>query len=188
MTTTADVKMKFTSRDLELLPDSVNRYEIIDGELEMTRAPHWKHQTTSGRIYSNLDNWSLKTGLGRAIMTPGLIFSDTDNVIPDVVWISNECLALSIDESGHLTNAPELIAEVLSDGIDNIRRDKETKVKLYSNHGVREYWIADWRLEKLEIYRRNEGKLELVETLLVNDELTTPLLPNFSVLLKNIFA
>ncbi|RMD69003.1 MAG: Uma2 family endonuclease, partial [Cyanobacteria bacterium J149] len=34
--------MKWTSADLELLPENDYRYEIIDGELYVTRAPHWK--------------------------------------------------------------------------------------------------------------------------------------------------
>lgn len=188
MTVVTEEKIKFTSADLELLPDEMNRYEIIDGELEMTRSPHWKHQTTIGRIHLALESWSMKTGLGCAIITPGIIFSDTDNVIPDLVWISNERLKISVDESGHLINAPELIVEVLSDGIENIRRDKERKLKLYSNCGVQEYWIVDWKLQQLEVYRRNTGKLELVETLLIDDEVTSPLLPEFAGLIKQIFA
>jgi hypothetical protein len=34
---------RWQSADLELLPDNGNRYEIIDGELLVTRAPHWDH-------------------------------------------------------------------------------------------------------------------------------------------------
>ena len=36
MTTTP----RFTSADLELLPDDGKRYEIIDGELYVSRQPH----------------------------------------------------------------------------------------------------------------------------------------------------
>jgi Uma2 family endonuclease len=181
-------KMKWTSTDLELLPESDSRYEIINGELEVTRAPHWKHQNVVGNIYLALQNWSLKMGLGRAIINPGIIFSDADNVIPDVVWISQERLAISVDESGHLTTVPELIIEVLSEKLNDIRRDKETKLKLYSNRGVQEYWIADWRLQQLEVYRRNQGKLEIVGTLLINDTITTALLPDFSCNLQQFFS
>ena len=188
MNTITENKIKWTSADLELLPDSNNCYEIIDGELEMTRAPHWKHQQTMGRIYLALESWSLTTNLGVAIINPGVIFTDVDNVIPDVVWITQERLAVSVDESGHFTTAPELIVEVLSEGINDIRRDREAKLKLYSNRGVQEYWIADWRLQQLEIYRRNSGRLELVTTRLHDDEITTPLLPGFSSSLNQIFS
>jgi len=65
---------------------------------------------------------------------------------------------------------------------------KESKLKLYSNRGVQEYWIADWRLKKLEVYRRNQGKLELVITLLNDDKITSPLLPDFTCEINQFFA
>jgi Uma2 family endonuclease len=154
----------------------------------MTKAPHWKYQNTEGKIYLMLQNWSLKTGLGRAIINPGVIFNDADNVIPDVVWISNEKLAISVDKSGHLTTSPELIVEVLSEKINDIRRDKEIKLKLYFNRGVEEYWSADWRLQQVEVYRRNQSQLALVETLFFDDEITSPLLLNFACVISQFFS
>ncbi len=188
MITTTIARLKWNTSDMELLPENSNRYEIIDGELEMARSPHWKHQKTEGQIYFALQNWSQKTGLGQAIINPGIIFSDNDNVIPDVIWISQEKLNVCVDNSGHFTSAPELIVEVLSESLNDIRRDKESKLKLYSNQGVQEYWIADWRLQKLEIYRRNQGKLELVMTLLNEDQITSPLLPDFTCQINQIFS
>ena len=58
--------------DLELFPEDGKRYEIIDGELFVTRAPHWKHQEVSGNVYAVLQSWSRKTGLGRSAVTPGI--------------------------------------------------------------------------------------------------------------------
>jgi hypothetical protein len=37
-------RVRWTTADLELFPDTGNRYEIIDGALFVTRAPHWQHQ------------------------------------------------------------------------------------------------------------------------------------------------
>lgn len=111
-----------------------------------------------------------------------------DNVIPDVVWASNERLATLLDEAGHLTAAPELIIEILSPGKENERRDRELKLKLYSIRGVQEYWIADWQKQEIQIYRREQTALNLVATLFANDELTSPLLPNFSCLVAKIFT
>ncbi len=71
--------VRWTTSDLELLPDNGNRYEIIDGELFMTKAPHWKHQETCGRVFSALDAWSQSAGVGRAAINPGIIFTDVDN-------------------------------------------------------------------------------------------------------------
>jgi Uma2 family endonuclease len=182
-------KIRWTTSDLELLAvDEWKRYEIIDGELFVTRAPHWQHQGAAGNIYLELQIWSRTSGLGETRQTPGVIFTDADNVIPDVVWISNERLSQLLDEEGHLTGAPELIVEVLSPGVTNERRDREAKLKLYSLKGVQEYWIADWRLQQIEIYRREAAQLRLIATLLPNDEITSPLLPGFSAQVQRFFA
>ena len=180
-------RLRWTTSDLELLPDNGNRYEIIDGELFVTKAPHWKHQLTCGRIFSALDAWSQSTKSGQAAINPGIIFTDTDNVIPDVVWASNERLAVLLNNAGHLTAAPELVVEVLSPGTENQRRDREAKLKLYSSRGVREYWIVDWQKQQIEVYRREEAVLNLVATLFTNDNLITPLLPGFNCLVGAIF-
>jgi Uma2 family endonuclease len=181
-------RVRWTTADLELLPDNGNRYEIIDGELFMTRAPHWGHQKVCGRVFSVVDIWSNSTGLGQTAINPGIIFTDADNVIPDVVWASNQRLAILLDEAGHLTAAPELIVEVLSPGADNERRDKDLKLRLYSTRGVQEYWIINWRLQQVEVYRREQASLRLIATLFAEDELTSPLLPGFSCQIAQLFA
>ena len=44
----------WNSQDLELLPDNGNIYEIIDGDLYMTRAPRWEHQNAIVSLCSAL--------------------------------------------------------------------------------------------------------------------------------------
>jgi Uma2 family endonuclease len=180
--------VRWTTADLELLPNNGNRYEIIDGELFVTRAPHWQHQEVSDNICTELKLWSRLTGLGKAATTPGIIFTDADNVIPDVVWVSNQRLATLLDDEGHLTGAPELVVEVLSAGAEGERRDKEVKLKLYSSRGVQEYWIVDWRLQQIEVYRREKATLVLAVTLFASDEITSPLLPGFSCTVGRLFV
>jgi Uma2 family endonuclease len=177
----ATPKIRWTTADLEVLAaDEWKRYEIIDGELCVTRAPHSGHQRAIGRIYAQLLSWSDESGLGEPLITPGLIFTDTDNVIPDVIWGSHDRLTALTDDEGHLRGAPELIVEVLSEGSINERRDREAKLKLYSQQGVQEYWIANWRLRQVELYRRQAAQLQRIATLLAADNLESPLLPGFS--------
>jgi len=187
MTQPATGQVRWTTSDLELLPDNGNRYEIIAGELLVTRAPHWNHQKTCGRIYAALDSWSLASGRGEATIAPGVIFTETDNVIPDVVWASRARLVSLLDKAGHLTAAPELIVEVLSPGAENQRRDRDLKLRLYSARGVQEYWIIDWQLQQVEVYRRERTALRLVTTLFARDELTSLLLPDFSCSVAQLF-
>lgn len=172
--------MRWTVEDLEGLPDNGNRYEIIDGELYMTRAPHVDHQDVAGAIYAELRGWSKQSGTGRAAFAPGVIFSSTDAVIPDVIWVSNERASLLLDQAGHFTGAPEIVIEVLSLAQKDKERDRKTKLKLYSNQGVLEYWIFDRELSLIEIYRREAGQLIKGMTLYVKDTLISPILPGFS--------
>ncbi len=173
--------VRWTIRDVEALPDNEwVRYEIIDGELFVTRSPHFKHQQVTGRIFAVLDSWSTASESGEAFIMPGLIFSDSDNVAPDVVWVSRERLAQIEDEAGHLQGAPELVVEVLSPGKANEDRDRLAKLKLYSMQGVQEYWIVDRIAQRIEVYRRENGQLVLVATLLSGDRIISPLLPGFT--------
>lgn len=173
-------KVIWTTEDLLLFPDSDNKYyEIIRGDLSVTPSPHRKHQQIIFRIASQLDQWCEKTGLGEVIITPGVIFSDTDSVIPDLVWLTKERLAQIEDEAGHLKGAPHLVIEVISPGMIQEKRDREIKLKLYSVQGVQEYWIVDRFLLQVQVFRRQGAKLVLEATLFPNDVLISPLLPDF---------
>lgn len=175
------VGFRFTSADLEALPDIPGvRYEIIDGELFVSKQPQLGHQYACGKAHSALDSWSEETGLGFVCFTPGLVFAADNDIIPDLVWISRERLAEARDERGHLRLAPELVVEVLSPGRANEVRDRELKLGLYSRQGVQEYWIVDWQLQSVQVYRRDQAALHLGATLGGDGLLTSPLLPGFS--------
>ncbi len=180
--------LRWTSRDLELLPDDGSRYEIIDGELYVSKQPHYHHQLVCTRLVAFLDAWSRQTKAGEANFVPGLIFADDDDVAPDVIWISRERLAMALKPDGKLHNAPELVVEVLSPGVINERRDREAKLKLYSRRGVQEYWVVNWQERYLEIYQREKAVLKLDRTLYETDTLESPLLPGFSCQVSEIFA
>jgi len=181
------VAERFTSADLALMPDDGKHYEIIEGELHVSRAPGYEHQYTCGRLFKFIDDWNEETGLGVVFVGPGLIFAEDDDVIPDVIWISRDRFERGRDEAGHFVVAPELVIEVLSLGKKNEDRDRKAKLKLYSRRGVQEYWIVDWVNRRVEIYRRKLKRLRLAETLLAEDQLTSPLLPEFSCPVQSLF-
>ena len=171
---------KFTSADLLLMPDDNKRYEIIEGELYVSRSPSYEHQYSCTRLSRFLDVWNDGGNAGMVLVNPGLVFGDNDDVIPDVVWISLERFSGGVDEAGHFRIAPELAVEVLSPGKANEDRDRQTKLKLYSRRGVQEYWIVDWMARQVDVHRRIRRRLQHVETLLPQDEITSPLLPGFA--------
>lgn len=178
---------KFTSADLALLPDDGNRYEIIEGELFVSRSPSYEHQYTCVRLGRFLDEWNDSHKAGVVLVNPGVIFADDDDVVPDVVWIRRDRLLASSDKAGHLRVAPELAIEVLSPGKENKRRDQQAKLNLYSRRGVEEYWIVDWMQHQVDVYRREQATLKRVAILSSHDLLESPLLPGFSCLVSKLF-
>jgi Uma2 family endonuclease len=180
--------LRWTSKDLEMFPDDGKRYEIVDGELYVSKQPHYHHQRVCVRLTTLLEVWSQQTKAGEANFAPGLIFADDEDVAPDVTWVSRERRATALHADGKLHAAPELVVEVLSPGVINERRDREFKLRLYSRRGVEEYWVVSWQEHRIEIYRREKAMLKLEKTLYENDLLQSPLLPGFSCQVSEVFA
>jgi Uma2 family endonuclease len=179
--------VRFTSADLLAFPEDGKRREIIDGDLIVSTQPHYYHQVISDDLVSALNGWGLPRGAGRAVSAPRVIFSEEEDVAPDIAWVSGAQLP-HILAGGKFRSAPDLIVEILSPGRRQVARDRETKRKLYSRHGVREYWIVDWPQRMIEVYRRTDEQLSLVVTLFAGDTLTSPLLPEFTLPLADLFA
>jgi len=179
--------LRWTIHDLDLLPDDGKRYEIIDGELYVSKQPDWQHQLVCVQLASLLQAWSEQSQIGLANLAPGIIFTDDNNVVPDVVWISRERLRTALQADGKLHAAPELAVEVLSPGPENERRDREVKLKLYSRRNAKEYWVVNWQEWSIEVYRRENAALTLSKTLDENDILESPLLPGFRCQVSQLF-
>ncbi len=180
-------EFRWTSADSEVLSDNGKRYEVIDGEVSLSDVSNWFHQQVCGRILSLLGNWSDKTKIGEAVFAPGIIFDKSNEVAPDVIWISFERRKTALADDGKLHEAPELVIEVVSPGWQNARRDRETKLKLYSRRGVSEYWVIDWVNKKIEVFRRENAALRLIATLFPADVLESPLLPDFKCSVADVF-
>ena len=186
MTTTT----RLTVADLEGLPeDDGNRYELIEGELIVTKQPHLDHQIIADAIGRLINNWGgqLQEG-GIAISTPGVIFDEDEALAPDVVWISRGRLAALRGSDGKLHGAPDLVVEVLSPGAKNEKRDRTIKPARYAYWGVREYWLADRFTRQVAVYRLVADALQFVEALNEGATLTSPMLPGFSCPVADIFA
>lgn len=185
MTTTA----RFTIRELDAFPDNeFYRYEIIDGELHVTKAPSDEHQLVCTNLIFELETWNRTTGLGMVLGTPGVVFAEDDALIPDLVWVRRERHAGIVDSAGHFTAAPDLVIEVLSPGSANQRRDRELKLAVYNRWAVPEYWIIDRELRQVLVYRREEQGLALTATLGEADTLISPQLPGFACPVASLFA
>jgi Uma2 family endonuclease len=180
----ARIEPVLTIADLDAMPEDGNHYELIEGEVFVSRAPSLSHQQIVFKLLLALGNYLLDSSIGRVWPGPGVIFSDFSGVIPDIICISNERLD-KIASGDRVTGAPDLVIEILSPGTDNERRDRQAKRQLYAKYRVTEYWIADPHKTTIQIYR--SPKLRLAATLTKKDVITSPLLPGFSCRVRKIF-
>jgi len=59
-----DTTLRWTSSDLEVLHNDSKRYEIIDGDLYVSRQPGYHHQYACTQLSGALVVWSNQTSLG----------------------------------------------------------------------------------------------------------------------------
>ena len=182
----AKIEDVFTVADLDLMPDDGNRYELIEGEIVVSRAPGLTHQSVSGNLFYGIKNFLADNPLGEVWATPGVIFDDFNGVMPDLVFVSVE-RRREIAAGERVTGAPELVVEILSPGTVNERRDRVTKLKLYAKFGVKEYWLVNPASRSIDIYRLSGRTLKQAATLVEDEEITSPLLPGYSCKLASIF-
>jgi Uma2 family endonuclease len=182
----AKVDPILTVADLDLMPDDDNRYELFEGEVFVSRAPGLPHQRVLTNLLVLFELHLKKHPLARVWPNPGVIFDNFNAAIPDIVIVSNEHIE-AIASGEKVTGAPDLVIEIVSPGVENERRDRTVKRQAYSKFGVREYWVVDRYQQTIEIYRLAEGQLMLATTLATNNQLSTPLLPEFTVQVGQIF-
>jgi Uma2 family endonuclease len=176
-----------TIADWDAMPaDDGYRYEIIEGELFVSCSPGLTHQIVLSNLIFLIRGFLETNPIGVVVSTPGLILSNYSGVIPDLVLFLNE-QRHTIITGERLTGPPALVIELLSPGAANIRRDHVSKLQLYANHGVPEYWIVDPKNMSLERYVNQGQSLVLLETLEGDDSLSTTALPGFSRQLSQLF-
>lgn len=175
-----------TIADLDAMPDDGSRYEIIEGELFVSRAPNLTHQSVSMNLAVNIKTYLSRNPIGVVWATPGVIFSEFSGVIPDLVFVSNE-RRVEIAAGERIMGAPDLMIEIVSPGAENERRDRIAKRQLYGKHEVKEYWVVDPYQQTVEIYFLEGQILKLQATCSEKDDLISTMLPGFSCKVEDIF-
>lgn len=178
---------RWTARDLERLPDVAElRYEIVNGELLVSRRPNLQHQRTLIRLVDAFYGPTRSLG-GEVFTEPGIIRGDEheseDNVIPDFVVILPD-RAHIMSGGIFLTGAPNLIVEIISKG--TAEADYGAKRLLYQRTGAREYWIIDRFARHVEVWRF-DGKTAQSEIFSEDAMLTTTLVPGVHINVADLF-
>jgi Uma2 family endonuclease len=178
---------KLTYEDFLRFPDDGLRHEIIDGAHYVTPSPATVHQRLLGRLYGAIFVYLQSHPVAEAFLAPfDIVLSRHDVVEPDLVIVLREQADIVGEQNA--TGAPAVVVEVLSPGTR--RRDEGIKLELYERAGVREYWVIDPARRTVVVHRRGPSTDGLIAMPTVNAEgsLASPLLPGFSLPLRDLFA
>jgi Uma2 family endonuclease len=167
-----------TEREFLALPETMERVELLDGEVIVAPSPTAWHQEILGRLVLALRSWAgLHEGPAFVGMAPlDVRFAPGRILQPDLFVILDK---LPLDREGPIDRVPQLCVEVLS---TNRSYDRLTKRFVYAAAGVEELWIV----EPSGMVERWQGpELSQVEELV--ESLTTPLLAGFRLELTTLF-
>lgn len=164
--------------------DDNNQYELIGGRLILVPAPRTIHQKIKLRLVWFITNFIRKNDLGELLDAPtDVILTEKDKPQPDILFVSKE--RMDIITEYNVQGAPDLVIEVLSPSTSNW--DRVDKSRLYYNHGVKEYWIADPDGKFIEVFTSGEKNWNLFQAYSAEETLVSPLLSGLEIQLKDIF-
>lgn len=143
-------KRRMDASDYWSLPEG-ERAELIDGELWDFAAPSRAHQEIIMELSGGLRDYIAGKGGSRKVypapFAVNLFADDSTFVEPDVSVV---CDRGKLSERG-CEGAPDFIAEVVSPSRTGL--DYVTKLNLYQEAGVREYWVCDPTRGRTFVYR-----------------------------------
>lgn len=143
----------YTAEDYWNLPED-QRAELINGKLYAMAPPSYIHQKLVSAFTVAFTNYiHSKGGSCDVIPAPfavNLNANDETYVEPDLSII---CDKSKLSDRG-CKGAPDFVIEIVSPS--SRKMDYSTKNTLYSDAGVREYWIVDPLKERTTIYRYEE--------------------------------
>lgn len=151
-------KQYHTAEDYYNMPEDI-RAELIEGQIIYMATPSTQHQRILSRLHLIIGNY-IDSKQGKCEVFPApfsvqLRESDDTVVEPDITVI---CDPNKITNRGCL-GAPDWIIEIVSPS--NAKHDYITKLFLYSNAGVREYWIIDAEQNKIHVYNLQDNQFVL---------------------------
>lgn len=144
----------YTARDAA---PTGERWELVDGELLVTPAPHWMHQRIIGRLFLLLDAFVRAHGLGETFLSPLDVKLQPGLVLqPDLLVVPAGELRRRSDIVRRLLLAVEIISP------SSARHDRVTKRPRYQRNRVPEYWIVDDMSQTIERWTPDHDRPELL--------------------------
>lgn len=174
-----------TYDDLIELPNDRNRYELFEGELQVTAAPNLAHQTTVTNLTAVLRDHVREYRLGYVFTAPcDVLLSDISVVEPDLIFVSRENRRVLLPK--HIRGAPDLVVEVLSPSTAQV--DLNAKKQLYARHGIPNYWRLDPDTYQFVAEVLENGTYRQVALAHGNEIVSAPPFPDLAISLAEIWG
>jgi Uma2 family endonuclease len=160
-------KTRLNDDDYRAIPPDGKRYELIDGDVQVTRAPSPSHQRLVLRLARGLED-QLRPPAEVFVAPVDVILTPHDIVQPDLMVVANPA---QVSARG-IEGPPLLVVEVLS--LTTSVYDRTTKAHRYAVRGIPHYWIVDPETRAVECFRREAGAYQRVGAFGSPETLTHP--------------
>lgn len=167
--------------------DEMKQYELIDGQVYLLSSPNVYHQYALSRLYAAFSNWfegkKCMPFFSPFDITLNLHRENPDVVQPDMMVICD--LEEHMNESGYYMGVPLLVLEILSHS--SRKKDIITKLNLYMQSGVKEYWIVNPLNKEIAVYLFEAKEIEDSRTFIMGTVCESFIFKGLKVKLENIF-
>ncbi len=169
-------------------PESRPRHtELIDGTV-VVNEPRMRHARAQTELIYRLRRWIDEGDARGQVSVPTDILVDHHNVFaPDGWWVSEPHRPRP--DQPLLEGLPDLVVEIRSPS--TWIRDLRVKLPRYEAAGVPEAWYVDTEARMVLVFRRSRTDAATFDVSLelgADQELTSPLLPGFALLVAAIFV
>ena len=166
-------------------PETMERFEIIDGEVVMASSPTRYHQIAVGNIYRPVYQFVSDRELGEVLLSPMDVVVQRDPLRvrqPDLLFVSHGRAEILGDR---IYGGPDLVVEILSPS--NRGRYLENKLADYARIDVRECWVVSLALRTVEVLRQEGGVWRRVCVRGSGERLDSTVLPGLELAVDGIF-
>ncbi len=174
------------------LPETKQRYEIVDGTMYMPPGPSLTHQWILQRFFRALAEFVEDNGTGVVLPAPLDVMISRHPLRvrqPDVLYLNSQRTGIrersDVVGMNFLEAPPDLTMEVLSPS--NTRREVQGKLEDYRRIGVYECWLVSPEAETVEIISLTGQEPESVAIFGVDATLRSELLPGIALDLREAF-
>ena len=185
---------KLTYESWLALPETKQRYEIVDGVTLMAPAPTWYHQWTILRLAMLLEQFVNERQLGVVLLAPADLIIQQEPLRvrqPDIFFVNGERTGIRtaadlVDLRHPPEVAPDLVVEVLSPS--NTRRDIQARLDDYRQVGALEFWLVSLDAKTVEVLRLSVSGITTAAVYSVDHTLQSEVLQGFQLPLKDVFG